>query len=123
MPGLCGPRYYFSFENYPFLTVTGTTVTLSGTPMIDVGIYSVTLGVGLVNYPSMPGDMHMITVEIQDPCLTTTLTLPTTLVDFTIAAFDGVGFTQSFLPATDSAAVTIGSPSLCGPRVYSILEP
>ena len=61
------------------------------------------------------------TVDFLDPCLTTVLTMPA-LASFTIGAFDGVGFSQSFLQATDSAADAALVPDLCGPRSYLILE-
>ena len=57
-----------------------------------------------------------------DPCLTTVLTLPTLPASFVISAFDGIGFTHTFMPATDSAADIALVPSLCGPRTYVILE-
>jgi len=41
---------------------------------------------------------------------------------FTITAFTRVGFNQNFMPATDSAATLAAVPSLCGLRVYTILE-
>jgi hypothetical protein len=44
------------------------------------------------------------------------------LTSFTISAFDGVGFSQTFLQATDSAADIALVPDLCGPRSYVILE-
>lgn len=63
-----------------------------------------------------------ISVEILNVCATTTLSFNPTLSSFSIAAFDGVGFTQSFSGASDSVATTAGDASLCGPRVYTILE-
>jgi len=76
----------------------------------------------LVNYPDVSGDQFSITVEILGACPSTTLSFNPTLSSFTIAAFDGVGFTQSFSGATDSMATSAGNPSFCGPRVYTILE-
>ena len=60
-------------------------------------------------------------VDILDPCDLTVLTLPG-LLDFSITVFE-VGFPQTFAPATDSSATTIGTVDLCGPRIYEIVEP
>jgi len=48
--------------------------------------------------------------------------LPTALTSFSITVFDGIGFTQTFMPATDAAATSALRPDLCGPRVYTIIE-
>ena len=60
-------------------------------------------------------------MDLVDPCLTTVPLRPA-LTSFTISAFDGVGFSQTFLQATDSAADIALVPDLCGPRSYVILE-
>jgi hypothetical protein len=80
----------------------------------------------LVDYPLVAEAFIVfnvtITGESSDPCLTTTLTLPTTFTAVTITALSGVENFQEFAPATDTAATTAGNPSLCGIRVYSIVE-
>ena len=64
----------------------------------------------------------MFTVTLEDPCLTTVLSLPTTLTATTITSLDGLTTTQVFSPATDTAATTAVTPGLCGPRIYTIVE-
>ena len=76
----------------------------------------------MVDYPAVSGDTKTITVEILGACPNTTLSFNPTLSSFTIKALDVIGFAQSFDGATDSVATSAGNPSLCGPRVYSILE-
>jgi len=90
--------------------------------MALIGPYTATLSATLVNYPAVPPALLTFSVTLVDPCLTTALALPTILVTFTITAFDGVGFTQTFMPATDTAATNAVVNNLCGPRVYSIVE-
>ena len=63
-----------------------------------------------------------ITASTASPCLTTTLSLPTTLTSVTITSLSGVSNSQTFKPATDTAAATSSSLSLCGNRIYSIVE-
>jgi hypothetical protein len=61
-------------------------------------------------------------ITVINPCLTTSLTLPTTLNNVVITAMSGVGDTQTFSPATDSRASTASLPGLCDVRVYTIVE-
>lgn len=60
-------------------------------------------------------------ITITNPCLSTTLNLPTTLTSATIISLSGTGNSQTFLPATDTAANSL-VPGLCGNRIYSIVE-
>jgi len=90
--------------------------------MTKIGVYTATFKATLTNYPTVPAATLSFTVTLVDPCLTTVLALPTTLLTFTISAFDGVGFTQTFMPATDTAATGAAVNALCGPRVYVIVE-
>ena len=52
---------------------------------------------------------------IVNPCLTTTLALPTTLVATSITSLSGLTSTQVFAPATDTAAISAAISDLCGP--------
>jgi hypothetical protein len=54
--------------------------------------------------------------------LTTTLNLPTTLVEENIASYSGTAVTQIFAPATDTASLAAGVVGLCGVRIYTIFE-
>jgi hypothetical protein len=120
---LCGS---FSYTITPtgFLTVNGSTgvITLSSTNMAQIGTYSATLTAKLASYTAVVGATKSFSVTLVDPCLTTTLTLPTTIAAFSITAFSGVATTITFMPATDSKATSAGVASLCGPRVYTIIE-
>jgi len=111
-------------EAYPFVTIdsVGGVVSVQTNDMTKVGFHTVTFRASLANYLAVPPAQLTIGITLVDPCLTTVLALPTTLVSFTIAAFDGIGFTQTFMPATDTAATSALVPELCGPRVYTILE-
>lgn len=124
LPEVCGPMTYSIAEGYSFVTldVSILQITLQSTNMAHIGTQTATLQASLTNYPGIAPTKIQFSVTLVDPCLTTVLTLATTLSTFTIAAFDGVGFTQTFMPATDSAADTALVPGLCGTRVYSIVE-
>ena len=90
--------------------------------MTKIGVYTATFRASLVNYPAVPPAQLTIGITLVNPCLTTVLALPTTLVTFTISAFDGVGYTQTFMPATDTAATNAVVNNLCGPRTYVVVE-
>lgn len=90
--------------------------------MTKIGTYTATFSATLNDYPGVPAAQLTVAITLVDPCLTTVLTLPTALTSFTISAFDGIGFTQTYMPANDSAATGALVPGLCGPRVYTILE-
>jgi hypothetical protein len=89
--------------------------------MLDIGLHTVTLQAALTNYPTATPISVTFSVTLVDPCPTTVLSLPA-LSTFTISAFDGIGFTQTFTPASDSASTTAAVTGLCGPVTYSILE-
>ena len=90
--------------------------------MANIGTYTATLSVTLVSYTGVTAATKSFSVTLIDPCLSTVLTLPTTLTAFSITVGSGVAYTQTFMPATDSAASTAAIPSLCGPRIYTIVE-
>ena len=90
--------------------------------MTDIGVYSATLQVKLTNFPAVTPVEVPFAITLLDPCLTTTLTLPTSLTPVTITALDGISSSQVFVPATDSAGDAAVLPDLCGPRTYSIVE-
>ncbi len=90
----------------------------------DAGVHSATFRAKLTNYSSFVANVEIgfqITITNSNPCLTTTLTLPTTLTAVTITSLSGVSNSQTFAPATDTAA-TSTVPGLCGNRIYSIVE-
>lgn len=118
----CGPYVYYIKEAYPFLTVDNTLMkmTLQTNNMTYIGVYTATFSVGLVDYPLVPPATTTFSVTLKDPCLVTTLALPS-IQTFTITAFVD-SFTQTYTQATDSAANSALVPDLCGPRVYVIKE-
>ena len=58
--------------------------------MPDVGFYTVKLRAKLTSYPSITAATVEFSVTLTNPCLTTSLALPTTLVNKTITAFSGL---------------------------------
>lgn len=98
-------------------------VIVDSTSLLDIGgPYTVNVFAALVSYPAIPAARDTVDVTIVDPCLTTTLALPTALTAFDIAMGSGIGHDQTFLPAIDTAALNSGITNLCGPRKYVILE-
>ena len=75
-----------------------------------------------MNYPTATHAQISFTIDIIDPCMTSTLTLPTTLLDVSIYSISGVGTSQLFAPAVNNAEIAASILGLCGPRVYSIAE-
>ena len=49
-PTYCGARTYSLSPNYSFLTISGTTLTLSTTNVADVNVYDVELTVSLASF-------------------------------------------------------------------------
>ena len=92
---VCGPLVYTITEAHPFISIDPltNTITVLSTNMLHIGIYTATLSASLANYPLVTAAQIAFSVTLVDPCLTTVLTLPTTLLTFTITAFDGIGFT------------------------------
>lgn len=115
---------YTIIEGYAFLSIdpVGLNVSLQSNDYLAIGTYTATFKVTMSSFPAVPPVQVTFQAVLTDPCLTTVLTLPTTLSTFSISTFDGVGFTQTFMPATDTAGSTAVVPGLCGPRVYTIVE-
>jgi len=124
LPNVCGAFEYVITQGFTFISIdqAAGVLTVQTTNKALVGSYTATLSASLLDYPAVPPAELMFAVTLVDPCLTTVLTLPTTLVTFTISAYDGVGFTQTFMPATDTAANSALVPDLCGPRTYAVVE-
>ena len=120
---LCGPIEYSILQGFSFATVNASgTISVQTSLITDTGVHSATFNAKLTNYPAVANVQVGFTITITNPCLTTTLTLPTALVAATITSQSGVGNSQSFAPATDSAATTAAISGLCGNRLYSIVE-
>ena len=119
---LCGPIEYSIAEGYSFMQVTAGTISLGSNSMADVGTHTATLKAKLTNYPAVAPALVSFSTTLIDPCLSTTITLPTTLVAETITSLSGLTTIQVFAPATDTAATSAGVLGLCGPRIYTIVE-
>ena len=119
---LCGPIEYSIVEAYSFLPVTAGTINLQSNLMTDIGTYTATLKAKLTNYAGVTPAQVAFSVTLINPCLTTTLALPTVLVATSITSLSGSATLQVFAPATDTAATSAAVSDLCGPRVYTIVE-
>ena len=87
VPGLCGPRVYSIAEPQPqnFMTISppaGDEFTLAwtlralSTNLVDVGTWTVTLQVTLLNYPAVSATTSVISnAAVNDPCVS--MTIPT----------------------------------------------
>ena len=96
-PTLCGPIEYSITEMYSFVTLNSSTnpatISVQSNLIPDTGVYSATLHAKLLNYPSVtPVDIGF-SITMINPCLTTTLNLPTAISAVTISALSGVGST------------------------------
>ena len=119
---LCGQIDYSILEPYSFLTVTAGNISLASNSMDDINLYRATLQAKLRNYPGVSAATVEFDVTLIDPCLTTTLGLPTNLIEKTITSYSGTAVTQIFAPATDTAATFANVVDLCGFRLYNIKE-
>jgi hypothetical protein len=90
--------------------------------MAHINIYTATLRAKLTNYSEVEAAEVAFSVTLINPCLTTTLALPTTLVNKTIVLYSGTAVTQVFAPATDTASTAASVDDLCGVRIYTIVE-
>jgi hypothetical protein len=120
---LCGPIEYSIKEGYSFATIDAVNgkILVQTDLTSDADVHSATFRAKLKNYPDVACVDIGFQITITDPCLTTTLTLPTTLTSVTITSRSGVSNSQNFSPATDTVA-TSTLPGLCGNRIYSIVE-
>ena len=60
----CGARTYTLSPTKLFLTISGTTMTLSTSSPSDVGTYSFTLTIGLIDFPAIPTISKTFTLDI-----------------------------------------------------------
>ena len=99
------------------ITIKSSDLTIAGRVFPYQLVFSDSSG-AIVTQPTSP----YFAITVVNPCLTTTLMLPTTLTDTTITSLSGVPTLQKFLPATDTASTAAGVAGFCGPHVYSIVE-
>ena len=109
IPTYCGPLTYSIVEAYSFssLITTGDPGQISIYTILisDVQVYTATFSAKLANYAAVAAATTSFTITIVNPCLGTVLSLPTTLNAVTITSRSGLGDTQTFLPASDTAGV------------------
>ena len=97
IPSLCGPRTYTIVEAQPAVFITilqpasdqytnAWTLNALSNSLIDVGVWSVTLQVVLVNYPTI-FTTQMFTATVLDPCHGTIIQ-PFTLIDMNVSIYD-----------------------------------
>ena len=120
---LCGPIEYSIVEGYSFVTVDAVNgkILVQTNLTSNAAVHSANFRAKLKNYPDVASVDIGFQITITNPCLTTTLTLPTTLTAVTITSLSGVSSSQTFAPAIDTAA-TSAVRDLCGNRIYSIVE-
>ena len=102
--------------------MTAGNISLASNSMADILGYTAKLRAKLTNYSGVAAATVAFSVTLINPCLTTNLALPTTLIAKTIILLSGTAVTQVFAPATDTAATAASVASLCGLRVYTIVE-
>ena len=88
--------------------------------MTDIGTYTATLKAKLTNYAGVTPAQVSFSVTLVNPCLTTTLALPTIFVATSIISFSGLTVTQVFAPATDTTALSAAVSDLCGLKCNSL---
>ena len=119
---MCGPIEYLIDEGYSFASVDAVNgvISVHSNLINDAGVRDATFKAKMRDYSVAHVEIGF-KITITNPCLTTVLTLPTTLTSVTITSLSGTSHSQAFLPATDTAATSI-VPGLCGNRIYSIVE-
>ena len=86
---LCGPIEYSIVEAYSFVQVAAGSISLGSNSMANIGAHTATLQAKLTNYPGVAAAQVSFSTTLVDPCLTTILALPTTLVIQTITSLSG----------------------------------
>ena len=74
-PTFCGARTYLLSQTHPFLTISGTTMSLSTSNVSDVGPYNLNLTISLTDYPGVPSILKNFVVTIT--CVVQTLIFST----------------------------------------------
>lgn len=90
--------------------------------MNQIGNYSVTVTAKVTAYPTRYASQQFY-INITDPCLTTTLIVPSTALSLMTAVVNIPSVQQVVSTFNDSVSVRFGSGSgddICGPRTYSI---
>jgi len=121
---LCGPiEYSVIVPGYSFTSVDAVNgvISVQSNLINDAGVHNATFKAKMTNYALVAHVDIGFEITITNPCLTTVLTLPTTITSVTITSLSGTSQSRAFSPATDTAATPV-VPGLCGNRIYSIVE-
>jgi hypothetical protein len=70
----CGPRNYSLSPTHTFLTISGSTLTLSTTSVAHVGVFTVTLTVSLASFPGVTAITKDLVITITCEVLTLAFT-------------------------------------------------
>jgi hypothetical protein len=93
-----------------------TLIALSNS-FTDVGTWIITLQATIVNY-SLSTTSVISSGIVQDPCLGTVIQ-PIAPAAMTVTIYDSVATVQSFFPWSDSFAVLMTTPGICGDKAYA----
>jgi hypothetical protein len=96
---LCGPiEYSVVVLGYSFASVNTVNgiISVQSNLINDAGVHNATFKAKLTNYPLVAHVNIGFQITITNPCLTTALTLPTTLTSVTITSLSGTGNSQFF---------------------------
>ena len=69
----CGANTYIFSPTKTFLTVSGSSISVSTSNLVDVGVHVVAVTVSLTNYPSVPSITQNFTITIS--CTVTSFTI------------------------------------------------
>ena len=92
---MCGPIEYTIVEAYSFVSIASAadpgTISVQSSLLSDANTYTATFQAKLTNYPLVAPVEITFTITLVDPCLTTSLSLSTTLTAVTITSLSGTG--------------------------------
>jgi hypothetical protein len=100
------------------------TLTTFTNLLADVGVYTVIVTATMVSYPTVLAGTATYTLTVVDPCATALMDNLSQVIpqmDYTVLLAANPT-NATFQPFTDDAAVNFLNPSICGPKVYSIVE-
>ncbi len=95
---MCGPIEYLIVEGYSFASINAVNgiISVQTNLITDVDDHNATFRAKLTNYSDVAHVDIGFRIKITNPCLTTVLTLPTTLTSVTITSLSGTGDSQTF---------------------------
>ena len=115
-PAYCGARTYTLSPTHTFLTISGSTMSLSTATVTDVGTYNVSLTVSLASYSGVTSVTKTfsvtITCEVQTLTFTTAPSASTTLQVGIDAQPSSIFYTIGQTPACGNTVTFSMSPSI-----------